>query len=234
MANKLSVGIGWSTHFKRSGIMSLPPRKLRYAYRAPAFFGEAMLADGANIEILRFDESLVAADLDGTSDVLAESVDFFYCASHGEYKKHSYSMILHDSDWKPCFNGLGRDRLAVAVFDTCDLLDPSDPMWPNEWESNVGLHLRLLLGFASPATVATDSTARGKAFANKIISGDPIGPAWLEAVHGTAYAGADLAVAIGFGDDQADADWALHDMKLSDLPCPRKSSRPVTSAEVCH
>src|SRR5258708_8380206 len=194
MATKLSVGVGWSSHFKRSGLKSLLYRKLRYAYRAPAFFAEAMLGHGANIKLLRFDEALISADLDGTSAPLAESVDLFYCVSHGEYKAASYSLILHNGDWKPCANGLGTNRLAVAVFDTCDLLDLRDPAWPNQWVSSVGPHLRLLLGFASPATVATDSTARGKAFARKIISGDPIGPAWLEAAHGTAYAGADLGV----------------------------------------
>ncbi len=234
MANKLTIGVGWSSHFKRSGLKSLLYRKLRYAYRAPAFFAEAMLADGANVKFLRFDEGLIPADLDGTSDQLAESVEFFYCASHGEYKSPSYSLILHNADWKPCAKGLGTKTLAVAVFDTCDLVDLSDPAWPNPWISSAGRHLRLLLGFASPATVATDSTARGKAFASKIISGDPIGPAWLEAVHGTAYAGADLGVAIGFGDDAVDADWALHSMKLADLPCPRKSSPPVTQVEACH
>jgi hypothetical protein len=207
---------------------------LRYAYRAPAFFAEAMIADGATIKFLRFDEALTAPDLDGTSARLAESVDFFYCASHGEYKTSSYSLILHNADWKPSAKGLGTNRLVVAVFDTCDLLDLKDPKWPNPWIASSGPHLRLLLGFASPATVATDSTARGKAFANKIISGDPIGPAWLEAVHSTAYAGADLGVAIGFGDTTADADWALHDMKLADLPRPRKSSPPITQVEACH
>ncbi len=136
MANTLSVGVGWSSHFKRSWRKSLLYRKLRYAYRAPAFFAEAMLADGANIKILRFDEALAAADLDGTSGQLAESVELFYCASHGEYKTHSYSLILHDADWKPCAMGLGTNRLAVAVFDTCDLLDLHDPVWPNQWVSS--------------------------------------------------------------------------------------------------
>jgi hypothetical protein len=233
MVSKLSIGVGWCSHFKRSGLKSLLYRKLRYAYRAPAFFAEAMLAKDARVKFLRFDEALVAADLDGTCSQLAE-VDLFYCASHGEYQAHSYSLILHDADWKPCVQGLGTNRLAVAVFDTCDLLDLKDPTWRNQWVSSVGPHFRLLLGFASPATVATDSTARGKAFAAKITGGDPIGPAWLEAVHGTAYAGADLGVAIGFGDNSTDADWALHRMKLADLPCPRKSSSPVVQLKACH
>jgi hypothetical protein len=196
---------------------------------------EVMLAGNATMKFLHFDEALLPADLDGTSKQLAESVDLVYFSSHGEYKAHSYSLILHDSDWKPCGKGLGTTSLAVAVFDTCDLLDLNDPAWHNPWVSSAGPHLRLLLGFASPATVATDSTARGKAFAKKIIGGDPLGPAWLQAVHGTAYAGADVGVAVGFGDDSAGADWALHDMTLADLPRPRESSSPpVTVVEACH
>jgi hypothetical protein len=193
-----------------------------------------MLAHGITIGVIRFDESLIARDLDGTSGQIAESGEFFYCASHGEYRSSSYSVILHSADWNPCTRGLGLNRLAVAVFDTCDLLDLNDPTWSNSWTASVGVHLRLLLGFASPATVAEDSTIRGRAFASKIIQGDPIGPAWLEAVHSTAYPGIDLAVAVGFGDDPQDARWALQDMKLADLPRPRKASRPVTEVEVCH
>lgn len=235
LPRKLSIGIGWSSHFQRPGLQSLFYRKLRYAYRAPALFMEAMLADNARIKFLRFDEDLLPVDFDGTSDQLAESVDLVYFASHGEYRAHSYSLILHGADWKPCTKGLGTSSLSVAVFDTCDLLDLNDSAWQSSWVSSVGPHLRLLLGFASPATVATDSTARGRAFAAKIIGGDPLGPAWLQAVHGTAYAGADLGVAIGFGDDAADADWALHDMTLVDLPRRRKSSSPPTIlVEACH
>lgn len=234
---KHSIGVGWSTHFER-GWKSFYYRKLRYAYRAPAFFAEAMLAAGANIKFLRFDEGLSAADLDGTSGKLAESVEIFYCASHGEYKSSSYSVILCEKDWKPCARGLGASAglgtngPSVAVFDTCDLLDPKDPNWPNEWVSNVGLHLRLVLGFASPATVAADTTVRGKAFAEEIIKGNPIGPSWLRVNQNTKYPGTDRAVAIGFGDNASEADWALHKMKLGDLPCPRKISPPVTQSEV--
>ena len=235
MPRQLSIGVGWSSHFKRAGIQSLFYRKLRYAYRAPAFFLEAMLANNAAVKFLRFDEALLPGDLDGTSGHLAESVDLVYFASHGEYKAHSYSLILHGSDWKPCATGLGVSSLSVAVFDTCDLLDLNDSAWHNAWVSGAGPHLRLLLGFASPATVATHSTARGKAFATKIIGGAPLGPAWLEAVHGTAYAGADLGVAVGFGDDTADAKWALDQMTLGDLPRPRSSSSPPISAvRACH
>jgi hypothetical protein len=232
---KPSIGVGWSSHFERPGLQSFFYRKLRYAYRAPTFFLEAMLANNVDVKFLRFDEALACADLDGTTGQLAESADLVYFASHGEYKAHGYSFILHGSDWRPCAKGLGTGSLSVAVFDTCDLVDLSDPSWRNAWISSAGSHLRLLLGFASPATVATNSTIRGKGFAEQIIAGDPLGPAWLHAVHDTAYAGADVGVAIGFGDDRADAEWALHKMTLADLPRPRSSaSPPVTVEEVCH
>jgi hypothetical protein len=231
---KPSIGVGWSSHFERPGLQSFFYRKLRYAYRAPTFFLEAMLANNATVKFLRFDEALACADLDGTTGQLAESADVVYFASHGEYKAHGYSFILHGSDWRPCTKGLGTSS-SVAVFDTCDLVDLSDPSWRNAWISSVGSYLRLLLGFASPATVATNSTIRGKGFAEQIIAGEPLGPAWLDAVHETAYAGADVGVAIGFGDDQVDAEWALHKMTLNDLPRPRSSALPpVTVEEVCH
>src|SRR4051794_23123513 len=110
MATNVSLGIGWSSHFKRSGLKSLLYRKLRYAYRAPAFFAEGMLSHGANISFLRFDEALKKADLDGTSGRLADSVEFFYCASHGEYKTSSYSLILNQADWTPSLTGLGTSK----------------------------------------------------------------------------------------------------------------------------
>jgi hypothetical protein len=230
-----SIGVGWSSHFERPGLQRLFYRKLRYAYRAPSFFMETMLAHQAHLKFLRFDEALVHGDLDGTCGQLTESADLVYFASHGEYKAHGYSLILHGSDWKPCSTGLGTGSLSVAVFDTCDLVDLNDSSWRNDWVSNVGTHLRLLLGFASPATVATDSTVRGKAFAEQIIAGEPLGHAWLRAVHHTAYAGADVGVAIGFGTDTPDAQWALHEMTLAHLPCPRMPNSPVVAVEaVCH
>jgi hypothetical protein len=230
-----SIGVGWSSHFERPGLQSLFYRKLRYAYRAPSFFLETMLGDQAHVKFLRFDEALLRDDLDGTSAQLAESADLVYFASHGECHAQGYSLILHDSDWKPCAKGLGTGSLSVAVFDTCDLVNLHDPAWREAWIASAGIHLRLLLGFASPATVATDSTVRGKAFAAKIISGKALGAAWLQAVHDTAYAGADVAVAIGLGSDTSDARWALHEMKLADLPRPRTPEFPtVAVAAVCH
>ena len=232
---RVSIGIGWSSHFERPGLLSFRYRKLRYAYRAPSFFLEAILANQAEVKFLRFDEELVHEDLDGTSGKIGESADLVYFASHGEYKAHGYSLALHDADWQPCAKGLGTGSLSVAVFDTCDLVDLNDTSWRDAWISSVGAHLRLLLGFASPATVAPDSTVRGKAFAEEIIAGNPIGHAWLDAVHENAYPGADVAVAIAFGVDTADAQWALREMTLGDLPCPRSSPSPIVTAEaVCH
>jgi hypothetical protein len=109
----------------------------------------------------------------------------------------------------------------VAVFDTCDLVDLKDPLWWQHWVWNVGPSLRVLLGFASPATIEQSSTRRGRLFGERIVSGAPIGPSWLEAVHSTGYAGLDLGVAIGLGDSPNDAEWALHRIRMGDLPARR-------------
>jgi Family of unknown function (DUF6345) len=235
MPNTVSVGIGWSTHFPGGGLIrKLKYRRLRYAYRAPAFVAEAMVADGSTLGFLNFDERLKVADLDGTNQALACSVDFLYVASHGEYTSSStYKLILHTGEWPVSGSDLGAGAPSVAAFDTCDLLDLNDPQWPTAWQT-AGSSLRLLLGFASPATVAADSTLRGRVFAEKILAGDPIGPAWLQAVHGNSYLDTDLGVAVGFGDSLDGADWALHDMTLSDLPKPRYGGSPIIEVEACH
>lgn len=235
MPNQARVGVGWSTHFIGGGLLrQLRYRRLRYAYRAPAFVAETLVADGSKLKFLNFDEGLQVADLDGTNQALACSVDLFYIASHGEYTSTStYKLILHSGDWQVSGLDLGNNAPSVAAFDTCDLLDLNDAQWHSAWQS-AGPSLRLLLGFASPATVAIDSTLRGHDFAQKIVAGDPIGPAWLQAVHGNSYPGTDLGVAVGFGDDAADAYWALHNMTLSDLPKRRSGGLPSIQIEVCH
>lgn len=235
MPNTLRVGIGWSTHFPGGGWLNkVRYRRLRYAYRAPAFVAEGMVTDGSVLSFLRFDEALTASDLDGTTDALAGAVDFFYVASHGTCATPGqYKLILHSGEWAVSGADLGSSGPSVATFDTCDLVDLTDPGWVSPWLT-AGPSLRLLLGFASPATVAQNSTLRGLEFATKILAGDPVAPSWLQAVHQNSYAGTDLAVAIAFGDDIADADWALHDMTLADLPSPRLPGTPTASAEVCH
>jgi len=97
---------------------------------------------------------------------------------------------------------------------------------------SVGPSLRLLLGFASPASIEHVSTTRARQFAEEILSGAPIGPAWLRAVHDTGYVGLDVGVAIGFGDSAADAKWALRGLTLDDLPAIRKTPTATVEIEV--
>jgi len=230
----LRIGVAWSTHFPGGGWLNkIRYRRLRYSYRAPSFVAEGMTAGGNVLSFLRFDEGLTLADLDGTTTALASAVDFFYVSSHGTCSSSQYKLILHSGEWPVSGADLGNLGPAVATFDTCDLVDLTDANWQAPWQT-AGLSLRLLLGFASPATVAENSTLRGREFTAKILAGDPIGPAWLQAVHQNGYPNTDQAIALGFGDDQADADWALHDMTLADLRKPRQLDTPVIEVAVCH
>lgn len=234
MRNSLSVGVAWSTTFPRPGWRGKFVRKLRYAYRAPSFVTEGMVTAGHDLRFLKFDEACSRDLFDPVGAALASSVDFFYISTHGRISGRQYTCLLHAEDWPLDGSCLGQAGPSVATFDTCDLIDLADVGWRQSWES-AGPALRLLLGFASPATVAENSTRRGQAFMEMILAGEPVGTSWLRAVHSTAYAGLDLAVAIGFGSDSDDASWAVRGLGLKDVPQPRHSiGLPTIEVEVCH
>ena len=232
MPSALTIGVGWSTEFNRSFRERLQYRRLRYAYRGPSFFASAMVNAGHRVKFMRFDEGLRAPDLDGTTDRISDGVDLLYVSTHGECRKSEYQAILYDANWRPCANGFGDSGPSVAVFETCDLIKLADADWHKPWVASAGPSLRLLLGFASLATIEQVSTKRGRLFAERILSGAPIGAAWLEAVHSTGFTGLDIGVAIGFGDSASDADWALHRLRLDDLPATRHESHAIAAMEV--
>ncbi|WP_159425470.1 DUF6345 domain-containing protein [Streptomyces sp. fd1-xmd] len=232
MNGSLRLGVGWSTHFDRPWPMRIFYRRLRYAYRAPSLFVERMLDTGSSIGFLRFDEELLAEDLDGTRTSLADAVDFLYLSTHGETKSADYKVVLHGADWSPAASGLGAGGPVVAVFDTCDLLDLSEVNWMDPWSQGAGSVLRLILGFASPAAFDKSASLRGAAFAENLQAGIPIAQSWLIAVHQTSLPDTDVGVAIAIGDDDDDADYILHHSTLDNPPAPRTGSTPSIKAEV--
>jgi hypothetical protein len=194
-----------------------------------------MLSGTATLKFMRFDEDFQVSDLDGTNNRIADSVDLLYVSTHGQSDISGYRVALRDADWAPCASGFGDAGPSVAIFDTCDLLNLRDPEWYKPWiTSKVGHSLRLLLGFASAATVAQTTTKRGHDFAKSILSGMPIGPAWLDVVHHIGYSGMDLGIAVGFGANLSDAEWSLNRMTLKDLPARRTRSTPSVVIRACH
>jgi hypothetical protein len=193
-----------------------------------------MVNAGHHVKFMRFDEGLRAQDLDGTNAHVTDAIDFLYLSTHGECRRSQYQAILRDANWRPCESGFGGAGPSIAVFDTCDLVSLTDADWWKPWAASVGPSLRLLLGFGSPATIEQVSTKRGRAFAEEIVSGAPIGPAWIRAVHETGYVGLDVGVAIGFGDSTADANWALRNLTLNDLPAKRKTPTVMVEMEATH
>lgn len=222
----VTVGAVWCTNFS-GALRAVRHRRLRYAYRAPAFFADEALRSGMTIEFLRFDADFETRDVDGTTNALAESVDVLYLTSHGQTGGKGYSAILHSSDWLPATTGFGQTRPVVAVFDTCDLLDPSDPNWKVHWEvSTAGTALRLLLGFSSKATVGQATSVRGRAFVKNLAAGDTFVDAWTSAVLKTRYQGTDQPVAVAFGDSANDASTIISSASVAAMPGPRTSATP--------
>ena len=222
-----TAGTAWSTHFSGT-LRALRHRRLRYAYRAPSFFADEWLRAGFDISFLRFDESFELEDVDGTRDALAQTVDLLYVSSHGSSDNSGYRAILHGSDWVPALGGFGATKPAVAVFDTCDLLDARDQKSLTAWEvASVGLGLRLVLGFSTPATVGQATSLRGRAFVKNLVAGDSFVDAWAGAVIPTSYQGTDEPVAIALGDSQSDATSVLYHASLTAMPAPRNMPVPT-------
>lgn len=223
----VAAGAAWCTYFSGT-LRGLKFRRLRYAYRAPSFFTDEWLRAGQAIEFLRFDDNFETSSLDGSTDALAQTVDLLYVTSHGTNNSSGYRAILHGSDWKPALSGFGSERPTVVVFDTCDLLDGSDPAWSKPWEvSSVGLALRLVLGFSTPATIGQATSIRGRAFVQNLVAGHSFVDAWTGAVIPTSYQGTDQPVAIAFGDSSADASSVLSSASLTSMPAPRTVAVPT-------
>jgi hypothetical protein len=140
----------------------------------------------------------------------AEAVDVLYVCCHGRLKQGNFEVVMHADDWAPATSGLDGNGPLVAVFDACNLLDPSDPSWDGPWASQPRPRLRLVLGFASLATVNKAAALRGEDFADRLARGDPVAGAWLAAVRSHDAHGRDRPVAVAFGASASEAYDLLH------------------------
>lgn len=225
-AGALTLGILWCGEFTRPGLNArlFSPNR-RYFYHAPSLFLETMRDWGHHLAYLRFDEDLTLGDLDGTQRKLHETADILYISSHGSFAGNGYSAMLHKSDWHIDLTRIGMQKPTVAVFDTCHLIDPS-VNWRSLWARAIGPSIRLLLGFEGRAAIDRGSAMRGRAFAEHLVNGQTFVDAWLRAVKSTTASPFNKAVAIGIGDNQADAN-AMLAATINNFPGPRSSQTAV-------
>jgi Family of unknown function (DUF6345) len=207
---------------------------MRHAYRPPGLFATKMTAAGHKVECVACDDELVCADLDGTNRAIQDSVELLYVMTHGEFGQTGFEVLLNQNSWRPGDKpGIGHATLVVAVFDTCHLIDTNSiANWRSVWaKANIGLNVRLLLGFDGPAAINRGSTLRGKAFAENLINGKCFADAWLQAVSSTTHWAGNRAVAIAMGDSKADALNVLNTATLARLPAPRASGSNIEFEE---
>jgi Family of unknown function (DUF6345) len=220
----ITLGVVWATHFQRHGLNKLWYRRLRYAYRAPSLFLEGMLASGAEVQLVTFDENLDDADLEPGG--AAQQVDILYVATHGLRGSSGFELALHAGDWPLLGGGFGDHGPSIVIFDCCDLVDLGGTDWDEQWRTDkLGPELRLVLGFASPASVSLQASIRGTAFARELTT-KPVTDAWFVSIQAGSYVGTDKPVAIAFGDDDQDARNVLDQLCIGALPGPRTSSVP--------
>lgn len=223
-----ALGVAWSTHFRSRGLTTYG--RLQWAYRPCGLFAAGVVrAGGGAPRVMVCDESFAAVDFDGTCDRLGDGLDLLYVAAHGELRHDGFRLVTYQDEWHPTVAGLeAANGPRVAVFDACNLVDLSDPGWSAPWLATPRPRLRLLCGFASNATMGKGPAERGRDFADLVLSGEPVAGAWLRAVvANSSWLQRDIAVAIGFGVDQADAEAALDAPLATLLTSPALTSPGV-------
>lgn len=227
MADVIRVLTAWTTFFRPRWPLWL--LRLGYAYRAPTLFGSQMARQaGVSSGLAVPDERLLGADYDGRRDRLGDTCDLLYIAAHGRQKAGGFELLLHSDEWRPAESGLDGDGPRIVVFDACDLLDPGDPNWAASWSSEIRPNLRLVLGFASLATVSKAGGLRGEAFAELATSGMSVAQAWHLAVKGHSGHTRDRPVAIAFGSDAGEAEEILVGGDLTKIMAlPLLETKPV-------
>jgi hypothetical protein len=170
------------------------------------------------VPLVAVDESFAGSDFDGTARRRADDLDLLYAVGHGELRQDEFELVLKVDEWWPSRSGLDADGPRVAVFDACNLLDFRSASWARAWTAQVRPRLRLVLGFASKATIDKGPSRRGLDFAEQVARGDPVAPAWIAAVRAKAHARSrDVPVALAFGSDPADATFVRDRASIADI-----------------
>lgn len=142
--------------------------------------------------------------------------DVLYISAHGEQSRDGFRLILHRDHWLPALGGLdGATAPRIVAFDACQLI--AGDGWRTSWSAAHRPSLRLVLGFASPATVGRAQGERGRAFARLMAEGEPVVTSWLVAVRRHAGHDRDVPVALAFAIDDDEARFLLDEATLSDV-----------------
>ncbi|MGY4772225.1 DUF6345 domain-containing protein [Kribbella sp. CWNU-51] len=223
------VGVAWATYFQRKPYQFYP--RLRYAYKPPSLFLQAMIEAGDRAKWLGSDEQLVTSCFDPQGR--AQQVDILYLSSHGLTGASGFEVALHAGDWPLFGGGFGDTGPTVVVFDCCELADVQVPNWKQDWETALlGQGLRLVLGFSTKASGSRKAAARGTGFADELIASpnQSIKEAWFTAIHNSTSTNEE-PVAIAFGDSDADAQDVLDTMSIGSLYGPRANTVPTVRTE---
>jgi hypothetical protein len=222
------AGVAWATFFRWRRLTWF--NKLAWAYRAPSLFAGDIAALGVPSFSLATDERFQAGDFDGSGPTRMDGLDLLYVGAHGRLVGDDFELLLHADEWRPADGGLDGAGPRVAVFDACDLVDLANPSWKGPWEAVARPRLRLVLGFASKATVDKGATLRGAEFAERITAGQGVASAWIAAVHSQSQHGRDRPVALAFGQDAADAQAVLGADLQTILAMPPLHAPPTVEA----
>ena len=216
----MDVTVAWCSEFEPTWKV----RSLLYASRPPALFhyhlGCALTVNGANLAGRgMLDEDLGMGALSSEASAALSGSDIAYFSSHGRMDgNRTYQLRLRRGEWAPDGSAqTGGPR--VLVLDTCNVTTSQVQAHHSAWVAQGRPTPAIVLGFVGAATDGYSASMRGRAFAEHLVAGSTFKESWFNAIRDTQPPRRrDEAIAIGFGDTQADAQNTLDTASLANLP----------------
>lgn len=215
----MDVTVGWCSEFEprwRVGRLlraSRPPALFQY------HFGRFLQAAGQPLTgraIL--DEDLGVDALSPGAEVAIATSSLAFLSSHGRMDGRTYRLRLRRGEWTPT-HAAQQAGPSVLVLDTCNVVDAGTKPENTAWVKGGQWSPAIVLGFVGPATDGYSASMRGRAFAEHLAVGRTFADAWFRAIEDTQPARhRDVAVAIGFGPDAAQARATLDAASLMKPP----------------
>jgi hypothetical protein len=202
------VGIVWVKHYSRAWIPFDPGESDQ---AAQGFAG----AIQARVVLEPPEKDANDALFQGGGQAAVEAADVVYFSGHGSENGPLFADLFHNNGIAmPCEMSLGSGRLAIAVFDCCNVLAEFG-RWKKIFN---GLHY--MLGFRNIIQLAPD---RGRRFAESLRSQNPrltIAEAWIRASLQTEVSAWHILRAVPEQGTTEDAIWSDNDPPPHGPPPP--------------
>jgi hypothetical protein len=215
----VDVTVGWCSEFeprwRASRLLraSRPPALFQYHFgRYLAAIGEPLIGRAI------LDEDLGVGGLSPAAEAAIAGADIVFLSSHGRMDGTTYRLRLRRGEWAPTDSPQSAGPM-VLVLDTCNVVRAGVKPEHSAWSQAGRWSPAIVLGFRGPATDGYSASMRGRAFAERLATGDTYATAWFNAIRDTQpRRRRDCAIAMAFGPTEAQARACLQSASLANPP----------------